>query len=167
VAVIAADGNRFKCVRLRWGGLPNGWADERAEGGKGDTILEKLDRAEWSSTTFNDTAIAARVALIKEGAGFAATVKSMNDSPTGRVPGLYTDESYWTEPLTNFLDGKPADVSDARRSYEPASRLSDPEPQNVLGRAASWQHHEAAGARDGARAMGAMAPMATPRGAKV
>ena len=75
MAVTGARGNRLKCTRLRFGGFRGfGWANERMQDGKGDTLLEILPRAEWSAHIDTETAIAARVALLKATEPYSQTV---------------------------------------------------------------------------------------------
>ena len=97
VAVVRSQGIRLKCVRLRWGDEPGGWASERSDNGMGEPMLEKLARNEWSAYEKNDTAIATRVASLRSAQQLQKHVKQ------ARVPAIDDKGAYWTSPLREFL----------------------------------------------------------------
>lgn len=97
VAVVRSQGIRLKCVRLRWGDKPNGWASERSDGGMGETMLEKLPRSEWSAIVKNDTAIATRVSSLRSAQDIQKQLQRE------RVRNNEDRDAYWTAPLRTFL----------------------------------------------------------------
>jgi Ca2+-binding EF-hand superfamily protein len=97
VAVVRSQGIRLKCVRLRWGDKPSGWASERADGGVGETMLEKLPRGEWSAVEKNDTAIATRVSSLRS----AQLIQQQLQEE--RVRNNEDADAYWSAPLKKFL----------------------------------------------------------------
>jgi Ca2+-binding EF-hand superfamily protein len=113
VAVVRSSGNRLKCVRLRWGDNPSGWASERSDDGRGETMLEKLPRAEWSSVVKNDTAIATRVASLRSAQEIQRQLKDE------RERNKEEENVYWSAPLKTFLaDGR----------YREDAKLPEPPP---------------------------------------
>ena len=118
VAVVRSTTNRLKCVRLRWGDKPGGWASERRDGGMGETMLEKLPRGEWSAVVKNDTAIATRVASLRSAQEIQ---RQLQDE---RVRNNEEENVYWSAPLKKFLaDGRyreDAKLPEPPKGWKPA-----------------------------------------------
>ncbi len=124
VAVVRSQGIRLKCVRLRWGDHPNGWASERCDGGMGETMLEKLPRGEWSSVVKNDTAIATRVSSLR------SAQQIQEQLQRERVRNNEEKGAYWTAPFRDFLAAGRL-REDAKLPEPPAGWTRVPTPRGI------------------------------------